>query len=97
MILAKVHKANDRVVLALCDSELFGKRYTEEDKQLDLTSEFFKGEPVERDFLEQLVHGASCILAIGKEAIAALVGMGVLQEKETRTIAGIPYAHLVLT
>ena len=46
MILAKVHKANDRVVLALCDSELFGKRYTEENKQLDLTSEFFKGEPV---------------------------------------------------
>lgn len=97
MILAKVHKADDRVVLALCDSELFGKRFTESEKQLDLTSEFFRGEPVEKDFLEQLVHGASCILAIGKEAIAALVGMGVLQEKETKTLAGIPYTHLVLT
>ncbi len=96
MILAKVHKSDDRIVLALCDSDLFGKRFTEEQKQLDLTSEFFRGEPVENDFLEQLVHGASCILAIGKEAIAALVGMGVLQEKETKAIAGIPYAHLVL-
>jgi hypothetical protein len=43
MILVKIHKSY-RPIVAVCDSELYGKKILEGEKQLDLTGQFFKGE-----------------------------------------------------
>ncbi len=96
MILLKIHKAEGRQVAALCDESLFGKCYTEEKKQLDLTSDFFKGEPIEDfDQLRDILPHCTSVFAVGGETIDLLISLGMLEEKEVKTIAKIPYAEIV--
>jgi hypothetical protein len=43
-MIAKIHKTFDgRNVLAVCDSDLLGKKFEEKDLQIDLNSDFYKG------------------------------------------------------
>ena len=46
-MIVKIHKRDDRTILAVCDSDLIGRTFTEGERQLDLSSDFYKGE--ERD------------------------------------------------
>lgn len=96
MILAKVHKAEGRAVLVLCDQSIFGKCYTEGKKQLDLASDFYKGEPAEdREQLLDRMRAADIISIAGKESIALAMEAGIVDKGQIKTIAGIPYAQIV--
>lgn len=97
MILAKAHKAEGRNVVVLCDQSIFGKRYTEGKKQLDLRSEFYRGAPVEnREPLLDMMRGANIISLAGEESVALAIEAGLLDKGQVKRIAGIPYAQVVL-
>jgi len=96
-MLVKLHKGT-RHVLAVCDTELFGKKYFDDDgiRQVDLTGGFFKGEEkteeeigeIMADFKREdasfnIVGEKSCAIALKKKIIAK---EGILN------IAGIPIA-----
>ncbi|MBW3021743.1 DUF424 family protein, partial [Candidatus Woesearchaeota archaeon] len=53
-MIVKKHISHDgRIIVAICDSDLIGKRFEENDKQLDLKSEFYNGESkTEQECLE---------------------------------------------
>ncbi len=44
----KIHNSY-RNIVAICDSELLGKKFEEEKKQLDLSGEFFNGEDLSEE------------------------------------------------
>ena len=96
MILVKVHRAEGRAVLVLCDKVLSGKCYTEGNKQLDLASEFYKGEPVEdKGVLLDMMRDSNIISIAGKESIKLAMDAGILDKDHIKKIAGIPYAQIV--
>ncbi len=96
MILVKTHKAEGRTILVLCDKAIIGKYYTEGDKQLDLASDFYNGEPMEdKDVLLDMMRGSNIISIAGKESIALAKEAGILDKKQVKKIAGIPYTQIV--
>lgn len=83
-------------MLVLCDQSLFGKCYSEGEKQLDLASEFYNGEPADdKEALLDMMRGSNIISLAGKESIALAMEAGILDRDQIKKIAGIPYAQIV--
>ena len=54
-MLVKVHKNTEgQILLAICDDDLIGKKFEEGNLQLDLSSDFYKGEEKSEDEIMDL-------------------------------------------
>jgi len=96
-MIAKLHKSRDnRIVVAVCDSELLGKKFEEGNLQLDLTSGFFKGEEKKDAVVGDLIRNADSVNLIGEKAVNLGIQEGVIEKGHVRRIAGIPYAQAVV-
>lgn len=96
-MIAKLHKSKDnRVVVAVCDSELLGKKFEEGNKQLDMTSDFFNGEEKDDLAIGDLIRNADSVNLVGEKAVKLGIDDGVVEEGHVKKIAGIPYAQAVV-
>ncbi|MBW2970933.1 DUF424 family protein [Candidatus Woesearchaeota archaeon] len=95
-MIVKRHTTSDRrLILTICDDEILGRIYSEGEKQLDLSSEFYKGEKMAESQLRELVKHAYMINAVGKKSIKCCVDSGVIDAGRVATISKIPYAQMV--
>jgi len=91
----KIHKSY-RDVVAICDSDLIGKRFEEGKRQLDIKEHFFKGEEVTKE--EAIKHLAfqlredATFNIVGKESIDAAIKAGVINQDSVDNIGNIPFA-----
>ncbi len=90
----KIHKSY-RTVVALCDTDLIGKRFGEGIHQLDLRENFYKDRQLTHEEAVKLIKFQSgedaTFNIVGKKAIAAALAAGVIREKNVALIAGIPF------
>jgi len=95
----KIHKSY-RNIVAICDSDLIGKRFEEGKFQLHLKENFYKGEEKEVEELIELIRKQSAFDAtfnvVGKESIHAAIEAGVISQNDVSELAGIPYALTLL-
>ena len=95
-MIAKKHKTSDgRIVLALCDKELIGKKISDSNAQLDLTSEFYNGKNVDEDTLKNLVQESYIINCVGKKSIKFLISLSVLEEDNVGHVKKTPHAQII--
>jgi len=80
-------------LIAICDTDILGKRFEEGKLQLDLTSQFYKGEEMDEQAAKKLLAGASHLNATGKKAVQLCVGLGFVAKAHVITIAGVPHAE----
>jgi hypothetical protein len=96
-MIVKVHKSHDgKAVIALCDSNLVGKKFEQDNLQLDLTSEFYQGEEKSKEEILELLKQPCHVNAVGKESINFLKEKGLVNEENIITIANIPHVEVVL-
>jgi hypothetical protein len=97
--LVKIHKIY-RWVVAICDKELGGLKIEEGNKQLDLSGNFFKGEPKSADELKEIIRDSlsedSTFNIIGKKSCQLCKEIGLIEETGIKTIDDIPYALILL-
>jgi len=89
-----------REIVAVCDSELIGKRFEEDNLQLDVKESFFKGELKTREeaievMTEMKLEDATFNI-IGDRAVKAALEAGVIRPGHVGKIAGISYALILL-
>jgi len=93
-MIVKKHIAPDgRLVLAVCDTELLGRQIVEGNKQLDLSSSFYRGDEMQGDAVEILMKKAYMLHLVGEESIGLAAKLGLVQAKAA--IAGVPFAHIL--
>jgi hypothetical protein len=96
-----------RDVVAICDSELLGKRFEEpfEDvvKQLHVKENFYKGKEGREYSEEELLNlmktlskEDSTFNIVGKNSIKIALNSGIIKEDSVGKIKGIPYALVLL-
>jgi len=99
----KIHKSY-RTVVAVCDSDLIGKRFEEQapkgTKQLNITENFYKGDEVDsKKALEilkfQSKEDATFNIA-GEESIKTAIEAEIISEGGIGRIQNIPYALVLL-
>lgn len=95
-MIVKKHVNEGRLVLAICDSDIIGKKFSEDNKQLDLTSSFYKGEEMEKEELKKLIKKAHIINAVGKESVSFLIKEKLVDKKNIIEIENVPHAQYAL-
>lgn len=99
MILVKIHKSY-RDIVAICDSELLGKKFEEDKLQLDLTTQFFRGEEKTEeeafDIINEMATEDATFNIIGEKSIALALKAEIITEEGIKKVQGIPFTLVLM-
>lgn len=94
-MLLKIHPSYRKVV-AICDEDLIGKKFTEGIRQLDLRENFYKGDKIDSEKavnkIRLLAIEDSTFNIVGKESVETAIKAGIMTEKNVGKVADIPFA-----
>jgi len=96
-MIIKVHQAQGKQVTAICDEELLGKSFEENDLVLDLASDFYKGELVDGEETKKVMVLSDNLNLVGEKTIAIANELDLIDKDNIRTIKNIPYAQFAVT
>lgn len=86
----------DKTVVAVCDDDLLGKKFEQGELQLDLTSDFYKGEKTDEKDAGDLVRNADTVNFVGEESIKLGLKEGIIEKDHIIKIANIPHAQAAI-
>lgn len=93
-MIVKTHMNRDgRILIAVIDSSLFGKKFEEGTTQLDLSADFYNGKEMPTEEAGDLVRNADMVNMVGEEAITLGIQEGVIDPAHVKKIQGIPFAQ----
>jgi len=96
-MIVKTHKTeNGKLILAVCDNDLIGKKIIDKDLQLDLSSNFYKGKEMSEEEAKRLFRYAYIINLAGKKAVGLALKEGLLNKKNILVIKNIPHAQILI-
>ena len=81
--------------MAICDSDVLGKKFEEKNLQLDLTSNFYKGEEKPEEEIKEIIKEVHILNIVGNKSIEFFRNLGLIQE--TIKIQGIEHAQVILS
>ncbi|MBN1376749.1 DUF424 family protein [Candidatus Woesearchaeota archaeon] len=96
MIAAKKHCFQEKIVLAIADKNILGKKYSEKGLQLDLSSGFYKGKEKPEKEIEKMIDEADMLNVVGKESIEFCIKKRLVDKKNIIKIKGIPHTQIIL-
>jgi len=94
-MIVKKHIDNGRLILAVCDEDIVGKKYEEHELVLDLSAKFYAGEKMSKTELANLIKKAYIINAVGQNSIMFLINKNIITKEECKKINAIPYANVI--
>ncbi len=99
MISVKIHKSY-RTVVAMCDSELLGKKFEEGIRQLDVRTNFYNGEEVSEEKALEIMQNYGIEDAtfniVGDNSVRLAIQAGIIGEESSAKIQNIPFALKLL-
>lgn len=95
----KIHNSY-RDVVAICDSELIGKKFEADKFQLDVKESFFKGEETNEEkiigMMKNMLKEDATFNIIGEKSVNTALKAGIISEEDIKKIQGIPFALILL-
>ena len=92
--------SSHRDVVAICDSDLLGKRFEQGKLQLDVKESFYKGEEVDEERLIQVIKRMAredaTFNIVGKNSVDIALKEGIIIKEGIREIQGVPFALVLL-
>jgi len=94
-VLVKIHKSY-RNVVAVCDSDLIGKKFEEDKFQLDLKESFYKGDEMSEEEAENIMRHMlredATFNIVGKKSINAALKAEIISQDSVGEIKNVPFA-----
>ncbi|MFH1248659.1 MAG: DUF424 family protein [archaeon] len=94
-MLVKIHESY-RKIIAVCDSELLGKKIEEGNMQLDMQESFYGGDEKDEkeiiELLSDLYRDDATFNLVGEQTINTAIKSGIIDEIGVMKIQGVPYA-----
>jgi hypothetical protein len=98
-MLIKIHRTY-RDVVAICDSDLIGKRFEEGKFQLDIKESFFKGEKKSKEKATKIMQDMSkedaTFNIVGEKSVNTALKAGIITKKGIKKIQGVPFAMVLM-
>lgn len=99
MISVKIHRSY-RDVVAICDSNLIGKKFEEGQKQLEVRENFYKDKELSSEKALNLIQleakEDSTFNIVGPESIKLAKQAGIITDEGIKKIQGVPLALVLL-
>ncbi len=91
MFYVKTHKIDgNRILVAVCDEDLLGKKFAEKGLQLDLTSPFYRGKLMDEKETIEVMKKSYCFNIVGKKIVGLALKEGFVSKANIITIKKIP-------
>ena len=98
-VLVKIHKAY-REIIAVCDSDLIGRKFEEGNMQLEVDEQFYGGDEMSESqiikLLRERAREDSCFNFVGKASINLAIKAGVIEKDKVIEVQGIQHAMTLL-
>ncbi len=98
-LFVRIHESYRKVV-AVCDIELLGKRFEQDNIQIDINKDFYGGEEMTKvnvmKFLKEKSAEDACFNFVGKNAVESAVESGIVDKNCVIKIQGVPHAMTLL-
>ena len=94
-MIVKAHFGKNQLILAVCDKDILNKKFLDGNLQLDLTSDFYKGEEKTEHEIIAMIKKAYIVNAVGKNSVVCCVKAGIVDKNKIKKIKNIPYAYMV--
>jgi hypothetical protein len=89
-----------RDVVAVCDSDLLGKKFEEGMFQLDVKEGFYKGEEMSEeqaaDVIFRMSREDATFNIVGEKSVAVAVNAGIITKEGIKKIQGVPFALVLM-
>ena len=92
----KLHPAGRDTILAVCDSELIERTFTEGELSITVYREFYGGVLVDEEGLKIHIRSATILNLVGERSIAVASEMGWVDEENTLTIGDVKHAQAAI-
>ncbi len=89
-------RTEDEVIVAICDKEILGKCFEEEEKQIHVREGFYKGELVSLDEGLEAMRNATIANIVGKRIVSGALKAHLIHERAIIRIQDVPHAQLVV-
>ncbi|MBI2507900.1 DUF424 family protein [Candidatus Woesearchaeota archaeon] len=96
MMIVKVHIAERRKIVSICDANLIGKKFEDKNLQLDVSGFFYNGQALTEKEILKAVADANSLNIVGKESINFSLKNNLIDESNIITIKKIPHAISIL-
>ncbi len=96
-MISKIHTSNHRIIVSLCDEDILGKVFEENEFILDLGSGFYKGEKRSEKELLSYIKNSYIINAVGKKSTGFLLNNKIIKEENLSHIKGVPFVQLIFS
>ena len=91
---------SSRNIVAICDSNLIGKKFEEGKFQLDIKENFYKGEEILEeqviDIIQKMSKEDSTFNIVGEKSVNCALKTGIISQEGIKKIQGIPFAMVFL-
>lgn len=98
-IYIKIHDAYRRII-AVCDSDLIGKKFEEEKIQLDVNEKFYKGDLIAEEkaieILKEEAEEDACFNFVGNISCELGIKAGIVNKENILEIQGVKHAMSLL-
>ena len=95
-MIVKIRESNNKKIVVVCDKNLLGKKFTEKNLQLDLTSDFYKGEEKSEQEILKIIDTAYIVNLVGKKSIKLALKKGLITKNNIVYIKKIPQTQAIL-
>ncbi|MBD3387890.1 MAG: DUF424 family protein [Candidatus Altiarchaeales archaeon] len=95
MYSAKVHRLGSDTLLAACDQDILGERYTDGELEIHVNERFYGGEEVTEEQFMELVREASIANLMGDGIVEVAVRRKLIDEENTVKVCGVKHAQII--
>lgn len=88
----KIHQAQGKRVIALCDENILGMTFEDGDLRLKVSEIFYKGDLLNIEELKEFIQEYTSLNAIGENIINELIKLGNINANKILKVKGVPYA-----
>lgn len=91
----KIIRIRDEILLAACDRELLGKKFTHGELRIEVKKEFYHEVFVSRETFVNALRTATIVNLVGERVIRIAIEEGFVDEENVLWIGKVPHAQIV--
>jgi uncharacterized protein len=91
----KTHKQGIETLIAVCDCDILGKKFTEGHLHIEVSHDFFGDELASCSEIESALASATMANFVGCKAVEHAISLGYVERENILSIDGILYAQMV--
>lgn len=95
-MIVKIHRNKTGNVVAACDEDILGKKFEEGKLQLDLTTDFYKGEKKTDSEVLKIISNSYVVSFVGEKCVEFAIKNRLVDKDKVLVIAGVPHAQCII-